>query len=143
MRPTSFRLRQALDALVYGLAVTGLFSVIGSVVLLPFGRSVEDVELLLFVLAMVTLAYATYQLLPERPWRVEQTENGLRVVRTDTAVVAGSREETTFQALVQRIPPLNRYGLPVDDRPSPGLKLFVAALCLFGTSLLIEIVFVW
>lgn len=143
MSRTSFRLRQALDALVYGLAVTCLFSLIGAAVLLPLGRSIEDVELLLFILGMVTLAYATYQLLPEKPWGVEQTESGLRVTRTDTAVVAGSREETAFQTLVQRIPPLPRYGLPVDDRPSPGVKLFVAALCLFGTSLLIEMVFVW
>lgn len=143
MKRTPLRLRQALDALVYGLAVTGLFLAVGAAALLPLGRSIEDVELLLFVLGMLALAYATYQLLPEKPWRVEQTETGLRVVRADAGVVAGSREETTFQALVQRIPPLNRYGLPVDNRLSPGVKLFVAALCLFGTSILIEVVFVW
>lgn len=135
-------LRQVVDATVYGLAVAGVVVAVGVGIRLV-GGAVGDVVFLTFVAGIVTLAYATYQLLPGKPWRVEHTDAGAEIVRPDRSRTVGTREETRFQAAVQRLPPLNRYGLAPEHRYSPATKLFVAGVTLLAASLGIEAAFVW
>ena len=134
--------RQILDATVYGVAVT-------ATVLLPaiplrfLGGTTADVVLLTFIAGIVILGYATYCLLPGKPWGVEHTESGMEVTRRDRTQTVGARRETRFQAAVQRLPPLGRYGLPPNERLSPAAKLFIAGVIVLVVSVGIEALFIW
>lgn len=134
--------RQAVDALVYAVAVAA--TVLGLGVPIWFGGgTAADVVLLTFVAGIVILGYATYRLLPGEPWDVEHTESGMEISRRSRTRTVGTRGETRFQAVVQRIPPLGRYGLPPDERLSPAAKLFVAGVAVLLSSVGIEAAFVW
>jgi len=134
--------RQVLDAAVYAVAVTATVLVPG-IPLRFLGGTAADVVLLTFVAGIVTLGYATYCLLPGKPWGVEHTESGMEVTRRDRTRTVGARRETRFQAAVQRLPPLGRYGLPPDERLSPAAKLFVAGVVILLVSVGVEALFVW
>lgn len=134
--------RKALDATVYALAVTASVLVVGGVIRLA-GGTAQNVVLYSFVAGIVVLGYATYALLPSRPWRVEHTGSGMEVLRRKNTRTVGTREVTRFQAAVQHLPPLRWYQLPPEERPSPALKLFIAGICIFLLSIGIEAAFVW
>lgn len=137
------RLRQALDALVYAVAVTGLVFFFGGLLSLLFGAGLVGVKYVLFLVGLLLFGYATFQLRPEKPWDTEKTEDGgVEVVRKDDTMEAiGSREQTRFQAAVQRLPPLSRYSLPPEERLPIAAKLFLASLAVLGTSFLMETAF--
>jgi hypothetical protein len=134
--------RRVLDATVYALVVTAIALVVGGVIQTITG-TVADVVLFTFILGIVVLGYATYCLLPGRPWHVEHTESGMELTRHDRTQTIGSREVTRFQAVVQSVPPLRWYMLPPEERYSPALKLFAAGICILLTSIGIEALFVW
>lgn len=134
--------RQIVDALVYAVTVT-VMVLVGGIPLRFGGGTAADVVLLTFVAGIVILGYATYCLLPGKPWSVEHTESGMEVTRRTRTRTVGARRETRFQAAVQRLPPLGRYGLPPEERLSPAAKLFVAGVVVLLSSVAIEVVFVW
>ncbi len=139
-----FRLRQGVDALVYGLVFTLVVVVVSGVISFGLGAGWFGVELVLFFLGMSLLAYAAFQLRPAKRWDVEFDDDGYRIVRpNEDGRVVGSREESRFQAVVQRVPPLPRLGLAPEARLSPAAKLFVAAAMLLAASLLLEILVFW
>ncbi|NHX36082.1 MULTISPECIES: DUF7555 family protein [Halolamina] len=143
-RGVRFRLRQAVDALVYGLVFTLVVFVGSGAVSLALGVGWFGVELVLFFLGVSLLAYAAFQLRPAKRWDVEFEEDGYRIVRPEEGGrVVGSREESQFQATVQRVPPLPTLGLEPEARLSPAAKLFVAAAMLLLASLVLEIVVFW
>ena len=134
--------RQIVDALVYAITVT-VMVLVGGIPLRFGGGTAADVVLLTFVAGIAILGYATYCLLPGKPWSVEHTESGMEVTRRTRTRTVGARRETRFQAAVQRLPPLGRYGLPPEERLSPAAKLFVAGVVVLLSSVAIEVVFVW
>jgi hypothetical protein len=134
--------RQILDATVYGIAVTATV-LLAAIPLRFLGGTAADVVLLTFIAGIVILSYATYCLLPGKPWSVEHTESGMEVTRRDRTQTVGTRRETRFQAAVQRLPPLGRYGLPPNERLSPAAKLFIAGVIALVVSIGIEALFVW
>jgi len=139
-----FRLRQAVDALVYGLVFTLVVFGGSGVVSFALGVGWFGVELVLFFLGVSLLAYAAFQLRPAKRWDVQFEEEGYRIVRpNEDGRVVGSRDESRFQAAVQRVPPLPTLGLEPEARLSPAAKLFVAATMLLLASLGLEIVVFW
>lgn len=135
--------RKLLDAAVYAVAVTVLLFLAGVVAGLVLGGGLVQAKFVLFVGGFLAMAYATFQLRPERPWRTERTEDGtLRVTRTDDrGDPIGADEDTRFQAALQELPPLSWYSLPPDERFPAGGKLLLASVVALATSLLMEIVF--
>ena len=139
-----FRLRQAIDAVVYGLVYTLVVGLAGGGLSAALGAGWFGVELTLFLVGVTLLAYASFQLRPAKRWDVEFEDDGFRVVRPDEGGrVVGSREESRFQAAVQRVPPLPRLGLAPEARLSSAAKLFVAALVMLLASIVLEILVFW
>jgi hypothetical protein len=139
-----FRLRQAVDAIVYGLAYTLVVGLAGGALSAALGAGWFGVEFTLFLVGVTLLAYASFQLRPAKRWDVEFEDDGFQVVRPDeSGRVVGSREESRFQAAVQRLPPLPRVGLEPESRLSPAAKLFVAALVMLLASIVLEILVFW
>lgn len=139
-----FRLRQAVDALVYGIAVTLVVGAAATALSFVLGGGWFGVEFALFLVGTAILAYAAFQLRPEKRWSVEFQDDGYRITRPgDDAAVVGSREETRFQATVQRVPPLSSMGLPVESRLSPAAKLLVAGIVMLLASVLLEALLFW
>ncbi len=136
------RARQALDALVYAVAVTGAVFLVGVLVSFLLGSGLVGVKYFLFFVGFVIFGYATLQLLPAPPWQVERANGEVEIVRNETkGQVIGSRGETSFQARVQRIPPLSHYSIPPEERLSPAMKLFIASFVVLATSFVMETVF--
>jgi hypothetical protein len=140
---TSRRVRQALDAIVYGIVVAAIVFGAGTVVGVLVGGGLVTAKFVMFVVGLLMFGYATFQLRPEPPWGTERTEDGkVKVTKNEPkGKVIGGREETKFQAMIQRIPPLSRYSLPPDERLSVGAKLFVASLATLAWSFVMETIF--
>lgn len=139
-----FRLRQAVDALVYGVVFTLVVGVAAGVGAFALGLGWLGVEVALFLLGMVLLGYAGFQLRPAKRWDVAFEDDGYRIVRPDSdGRVVGTREESRFQAAVQRVPPLPTVGLRPEARLSPAAKLLVAAVVVLLASLLLEALLFW
>jgi hypothetical protein len=140
---TPKRARQALDAVMYGLAVAAMVFVVGALLGVVLGGGLVTAKFVMFVVGLLMFGYATFQLRPDPPWDTKRTDDGkVKVTKNDPGgSVVNSRDETKFQATVQRIPPLSRYSLPPDDRLSVGAKLFVASLATLAWSFVLETVF--
>ncbi|WP_135827332.1 DUF7555 family protein [Halorussus halobius] len=141
--PTGRRARQTVDALVYANAVAAVVFVAGAGLGLLVGGGLVTAKYVLFVVGLLAFGYATLRLRPDPPWGTETAEDGrLKVTRNEeTGTVVGGRDETRFQALVQRIPPLPWYSLPPDERLSVPVKLFLASLATLAWSFVLETVF--
>lgn len=139
----SHRARQALDAIVYGIAVAAVVFGFGVVVGLAVGGGLVTAKFVMFVAGLLMFGYATFQLRPDPPWDTKETEEGeLTVVKNEPdGSVVGDREETRFQATIQGLPPLSWYSLPPEERLSAGAKLFVASLATLAWSFLLETAF--
>jgi hypothetical protein len=124
-RPDAFRLRQALDALVYAVAFVTVLVALAAVVSVPLGWGLVGVKFALFFVGFFLFGLSALQLRPTPPWKGADEP-------TD------ERTETRFQAAVQRLPPLGRYGLAPDDRLPPPAKLFVASVLVLLTSFVME-----
>jgi len=137
------RARQALDAVVYALAVAAVVFLAGLAVGVALGGALVTAKFVMFVVGLLLFGYGTFKLRPDPPWGTESGEDGeLKVVENEpSGSVVGAREETRFQAAVQRVPPLSRYALAPDERLSPGAKLFLASLAVLGWSYALETVF--
>ncbi|WP_332897489.1 DUF7555 family protein [Haladaptatus sp. CMSO5] len=119
----SLRTQQAIDALVYVGAVTLVLFSISALVSFGLGGGWPGVKNLLFVLGFLAFGVAAFQLRPSAPWKDE----------SDT-----SRDETPFERLTYRVPPLKGTTLPVNDRMRGSTKLFLASLLTLLVSLVME-----
>ena len=139
----SRRVRQALDAVVYGAAVAAVVFAAGTVLGLLTGGGLVTAKFVMFFVGLLLFGYSAFQMRPEPPWDTSRTDEGKVTVtknRPQESVV-GAREETRFQAAVQRVPPLAWYSLPPDERLSTAAKLFVASIAVLGWSFVLETVF--
>lgn len=126
-RPEAFRLRQALDALVYAIAFVTVLVALAAVVSFPVGGGWVGVKFALFFVGFFLFGLSAFQLRPTPPWKEDENDTS-----------DGERDETRFQAAVQRLPPLGRYGLAPDDRLSPAAKLFLASVVVLLVSYVME-----
>ena len=139
----SRRARKALDAVVYALAVAAVVFLLGALLGLLLGGGLVTAKYVMFVLGLLLFGYATFQLRPDPPWDTTRTEDGeIKVTRNEpSGEVVRGRDETRFQAWVQRIPPLPWYSLPPGQRFSVAFKLFLASLATLAWSFVLETVF--
>ncbi|UPV75705.1 hypothetical protein M0R89_06475 [Halorussus limi] len=137
------RARQTVDAVVYAVAVAGVVFGLGALVGLLVGGGLVTAKYVMFVLGILLFGYATFQLRPDPPWDTTETEDGeLKVTRNEPdGRVVNARDETRFQAAVQRIPPLPWYSLPPSERFSIAFKMFLASLATLVWSFVLEAVF--
>lgn len=136
------RARQALDAVLYALAVAAVVFVAGLLVGVALGGGLVTAKHVLFVVGLALFGYGALRLRPDPPWDTERTEDGeVTVTRNDSRDATTVREETRFQAAVQRLPPASSYPLPPNERLSSGAKLFLASLAVLGLSFVLETVF--
>jgi hypothetical protein len=140
---TSRRARQVVDAFVYANAVAGVVFVVGAVLGLILGGGLVTAKYLLFTVGIFAFGYATFKLRPSPPWDTERTDEGkIKVTKNEPqGRVISEREETRFQAAVQRIPPLPWYSLPPRERLPIAAKLFLASLAILAWSFVMETVF--
>ena len=139
----SRRARQVVDAVVYANAVAAVVFALGVALGVLLGGGLVTAKYVMFVVGLLAFGYATFQLRPDPPWDTKRTDDGkIKVTknRTDGTVVS-SREETRFQAAVQRIPPLPWYSLPPNERLPVAAKMFLASLAVLGWSFVMETVF--
>ena len=139
----SHRARQALDAVMYAVAVAAVVFVAGTALGVVLGGGLITAKYVMFLVGLLLFGYGTFQMRPDPPWGTETTDEGeIKVTRNSPkGTVVGGRDETRFQATVQRIPPLSRYSLPPDDRLSAAAKLFVASIAVLAWSFVMETVF--
>jgi hypothetical protein len=125
-RPAAFRLRQTLDTLVYSVAFVAVLVAGAAVVSVPLGAGWVGVKYALFFVGFFLFGLSALRLRPTPPWKDED------------GATTDERTETRFQAAVQRLPPLTRYGLAPDERLPPPAKLFVASVLVLLTSFVME-----
>jgi hypothetical protein len=122
------RARQALDVLMYAVVWVATLVAVSAVVSFPLGGGWVGVKYVLFFVGFFLFGLSALRLRPTPPWK-------------DDRETSGEREETRFQAFVQRLPPLGRYGLAPDERLSAATKLFIASVLSLVFSYLLETVF--
>lgn len=140
------RLHKALDAVMYVATVTALAFLVALVLAALFdGDLSAGVVRYTFVFGFLILGYGTLQLRPSAAWRKERSEEveeDVELARTDTDESGESispRDQTRFQATVQRLPPLRRYSVPPDERLPVALKMFLSGLAVWLTSMAIDV----
>ncbi|HET7323099.1 MAG TPA: hypothetical protein VFJ06_02080 [Halococcus sp.] len=119
--------KKALDALVYAVTWVAVLVAISALVSFLVGSGWVGVKYVLFFVGFFLFGISALQLRPKPAWKREDDEEP-----------SERREETRFQAFVQRIPPLGRYGLPPDERLPPAAKLFVASVLALLVSFVME-----
>jgi hypothetical protein len=124
------RARQALDVLMYAVVWVATLVAVSAVVSFPLGGGWVGVKYVLFFVGFFLFGLSALRLRPTPPWK-----------RDDSEMTSGEREETRFQAFVQRLPPLGRYGLAPDERLSAATKLFIVSVLSLVLSYLLETVF--
>lgn len=82
---------------------------------------------ILFVVGFLLFGVASIGLQPKRPHRDE------KIFTTD------SNSEYGFEEGIQKLPPLQRDRLPIEDRVSRDKKLFVTSLVILGISYFLEV----
>lgn len=126
---TTQHARQALDALVYAITLVAVLVIIAGAVSFPVGGGWVGVKFVLFFVGFFLFGLSTFQLRPKPPWK------------RDDESMTDQREETRFQAFVQRLPPLGRYGLAPNERLSSPTKLFITSILLLLISYILEAIF--
>lgn len=123
--------RQLLDAFVYAVVVTAT-AVVGSIAIsFALGGNWLGVKFILFIVGIGLFGIGTLKLRPAAAWSDSDKS------QTQT----NSSEETWLQARIQRVPPLDRYGLRPDERLSDGVKLFLVSVLILLVSFSLETVF--
>ena len=126
---------QVLDTVGYAVAVTAVVFLVGAAIAAVAGRQpLLGAKWFMFFVGFLLLAYSAFQLRPTPAWKeTDESETGAGNGTTDDSPVG-------LQALVARAIP-EAYQLPVDQRHSAALKLFVASVFVLVTSFLMETVF--
>lgn len=145
VRPS--RVRQAVDAVVYALAVAALAAAVSLLVAAVAFDDVSDgVVVLTFVFGWLTVGYGVVQLWPQSAWRSTETDEGVELPepRVDEATESSdSREETAFQSAVQELPPLRWYSIPPDQRLPTGVKTVLAGVAVLVVSFGVDFLAHW
>jgi hypothetical protein len=126
------RTRRALDAAAYAVVVCVVTFLLAAVVGAATGRGLVGAKWGMFVVGMATMAYSAVRLRAATP-------------RTAEEAGASARRPSAGQSgLLARVSPRllpAHLRLPIDERPSPAAKLFVASLAVLAGSAALEVVF--
>lgn len=128
----------ALDALSYAVVVTTAVLVVAFAGGIATGGGFVRAKLLLFLLGWVLLGVATIRLWPRSPKKVAADVTEERTERTPSVSEEG--ESTRIEILAAAMPPLRWLESP-PRQLSPAAKLFVGAVLVLVTSLVLEVVF--
>lgn len=126
---------KTIDAVVYAVVLTGVVFVFTASVSAALGGGLPGAKWLMFFLGFTMLAYASLKLRPKAAWKGGRDDGGL---------FSGSDEPVGIERLVGNaldavLPATLRP--EASERPSSGLKLFLAAVCVLATSFAMEVVF--
>ncbi|RRJ29147.1 DUF7555 family protein [Halocatena pleomorpha] len=126
-REPSIRVQQAVDAFVYAVAVTTIALVSAVIVSFALGGGWVGVKFILFLIGIGLFGVGTFALRPTPPWRDHS-----RLPTPDRSVL---------QSRLQRLPPLDAYGLTADERFPTGAKLLLSSVFILALSFVLETVF--
>ncbi|KAB1197659.1 MULTISPECIES: hypothetical protein [Haloferax] len=126
---------KTIDAVVYAVVLTGVVFTLTATVSVGLGGGLPGAKWLMFFLGFTMLAYASLKLRPKAAWKGGRDDGGL---------FSGSDEPVGVEKLVggllDTVLPASLRPEP-NERPSSGVKLFLAAVCILATSFLMEVVF--
>lgn len=122
----SLRARQLLDLVVYACVLSGIVFGGATVVSFAFGWGWVGVKFILFFTGIGLFGIGTFKLRPTPPWKDERLP---------------STDGVPLQSTLQRLPPLDQYGVSGDQRLSVGAKLLLSSLLILGVSFALETVF--
>lgn len=127
------------EAVTYAAVVTAGAFGLGLVVGVVTGGGLVHTKVFLFLVGLVTMAYATATLWPSKPpvEGVQAAGDGDDVHQLDAA--ARAIERSNFQTFVDRVPPVRWLEFPPTRPRWPvGVKLFIASVLILLTSFLME-----
>lgn len=129
---------QAIDAVLYALAVTVVSLALGLVLVAGLAlvatgtlagvRWLFGLQWVLFVLGFLLMGLGSWKLRPTAAWKDDSR-----------LAMADSHRDTAFQRAVQRLPPLRGVDVDREDRLSDGAKLLVASVVMLATVFLLGI----
>lgn len=126
-RQPSMLVRQVLDLFVYAVAVTTIVVVGAIVISFGLGGNWLGVKYILFFVGICLFGIGTLKLQPTPPWRDESRLPSLN--------------QPVLQPFLQRLPPLDTYGVAADKRLPVGAKLLLVSVFILGLSFALETVF--
>lgn len=144
-----------LDAVTYALVAAAIATSVAAILSLPLGAGLVGVKYVLFYVGFAVFGAAIIVSWPSSAWRdanlsfdflsfgedEDEDETTVPWVDTDPSTESGRPEQTPFQALVQALPPARFLPARPADRLPTGLRLFLAAIAIHGTSFVLEAVF--
>jgi len=147
-----------LDAVTYAVAVVAITTLLSALVSFLLGHGLVGVKYGLFYLGFVVFLLAIVVSWPGSAWKDVDLSFDLVVpvpgrgsgsddevdvpwVDTEPSGESGTADQTVFQAFVQRLPPARFLPAHPAGRLPDGLRLFLAAIAVHGTSFALEVVF--
>lgn len=147
-----------LDAVTYALAVAAITTIVSALVSFPLGYGLVGVKYGLFYLGFVVFLLAIVVSWPGSAWKAvdlsfdlimpapgrgsdRDDEPEVPWVDMEPSGQSGTANQTVFQAFVQQLPPARFLPAHPADRLPDGLRLFLAAFAVHGTSFALEVVF--
>ncbi|RDZ66185.1 hypothetical protein C5B90_07525 [Haloferax sp. Atlit-12N] len=133
---------KTIDAVVYAVSLTGVVFVVTALVSTLAGNGLPGAKWLMFFLGFAMFGYASLKVRPKAAWK-SGNENGNG--GSDGGLFSGSDEPVGVEKLVGNaldavLPPRLRPANS-DERPSSGVKLLLASVCILATSYAMEVVF--
>jgi len=118
-----------LEFCLWVLAATASVSFVLAVLSVVTGGGLVRLKFLLFVVGFLVFGLGSLGLQPKSPRR------------DDKRITFEHDTETRFDERVQELPPLRGEWIPMSDRVSRNVKVFVTGVALLAVSLIMEIVF--
>ncbi|MCO8266855.1 hypothetical protein NKF06_09695 [Haloferax sp. AB510] len=133
---------KTIDAVVYAVSLTGVVFVVTALVSTLAGNGLPGAKWLMFFLGFAMFGYASLKVRPKAAWK---SGNGNGNGGSDGGLFSGSDEPVGVEKLVGNaldavLPPRLRPANS-DERPSSGVKLLLASVCILATSYAMEVVF--
>lgn len=122
---TSNRIR-ALELLLWVAVVAGTIVIGSALVAFVFGDGLLTLKYILFVVGFLLFGLGSFGIQPKRP--TKETKR----------ITVDSDIEYRFEARIQDLPPLRDTPLPISDRVSRDIKVFLTSLVVLGVSLVLE-----
>ena len=136
--------RKTLDALAYAVLLVAVVAGMSAFFELSGEGTLYRTKFVLFWVGFALLAYASFQLRPDSPSKVESkdefvTSGDDRQKKASGSV--GAQSPTRLERLASWLPPMRWVEVNPDDRFSTYAKQFLAAVLMLVTSMTMEFVF--
>lgn len=148
MRGRGRRLAAAiLDAVTYAALSAVVATIVSAAITIPLGYGLWGVMYGLFLLALFTFGFASVASWPSSAWRSpnlsfdilfrsgdEDDETVVPWVDTEPSAESGGRDQTAFEALVQRLPPARFLPARPADRLPTWVRLYLSSFAIAAVS---------